>query len=291
MLIERGHDVTAVGRSDVKREQLARIGATPIALDLFDGAAVTRAVRGANVVCNLATAVPPPDARSLLPWSWREMSRIRREASANLAVAALASDTVERFIQESFAPVYRDNGDAWIDERSSVQSARYNRSVLDAERQARSLTEHGRTAIVLRFGLFYGSDDAFTTQMLNGVKRGRFPMPGRRDAYVSFISHDDAARAVVAALQLSSGIYNVVDAPMRRGDLANGIADRMGVAPPRFLPAWTSRLFGVIGSTIARSLRISNRKLRDTGGWAPRWPTALDGLSAIAAEQAQPRRP
>ena len=281
MLIEQGHDVTAVGRSEAKREQLARLGARPIALDLFDGAAVTRAVRDMNAICNLATAIPK-GARAFFPWPWRETTRIRRTASANLAAAALASNTVERFIQESFAPVYRDGGDAWIDETSPVQPARYNRSVLDAERQAESVARAGRAGVVLRFGLFYGSDDPFTMQLLQMVKRGLFPLP-RREAFAPFISHEDAARAVVAALEVPSGIYNAVDEPMRRGDLASGLAAALGVRPPRILPAWTARLFGVVGPTLARSLRISNRKLRESGRWTPRYPTALDGLAAIAA--------
>lgn len=36
-------------------------------------------------------------------------------------------------------------------------------------------------------------------------------------------------------------------------------------------------------NTIARSLRVSNRKLRSASGWTPRYRTALDGFGAVTA--------
>ena len=44
-LFEAGHEVTAVRRSEAVRNQRASAGARPIELDLFDVAAVNRAVR------------------------------------------------------------------------------------------------------------------------------------------------------------------------------------------------------------------------------------------------------
>jgi len=118
-----------------------------------------------------------------------------------------------------------------------------------------------------------------TLELVDGVRRGWFVLFGRPEGYFSWVSHDDAASAVVAALGIPAGIYNVVDEePMRRRDLANGIARLLGVRPPRFFPAWAARLAGSVGATLSRSLRISNRKLERSSDWRPRYPTALDGL-------------
>jgi nucleoside-diphosphate-sugar epimerase len=185
-------------------------------------------------------------------------------------------------IQESFAPIYADARDRWIDESSPVRAARYNRSALTAEANAERFTSAGRAGVVLRFGLLYGPRDEFTQQMIDAVRRGWFPLFGRSDGYSSWAHHDDAASAVVAALGVPAGTYNVVeDEPMRRRDLANGVAKLLGVSPPRFLPRWATLLGGVVGETIARSLRISNRKLRQATGWAPRYPTTLDGMADL----------
>ena len=86
-------------------------------------------------------------------------------------------EKVRRFVQESFAPIYADGGDRWLDEGAAVN--------------------------------------------------------------MSTISHDDAASAVAAALNIPSGIYNVVDdEPLTRRALYNAIAQAIGAPPPRFPPAW-----------------------------------------------------
>jgi nucleoside-diphosphate-sugar epimerase len=283
MLVAAGHDVTGVGRTEKKRAELQRLGARGVGVDLFDAAGLRRVVAGHDIVINLATAVPSP-ARMLLPGAWRAMDRVRRQVSANLAAAALAGDSVGRIIQESFAPIYADSGDRWIDESSPVRPARYNRSVLDAESNAARLTSAGRAGVVLRFGLFYGPDDPFVRQILSTVHRGWFPLFGSADGYVSFVAHEDAATAVVAALAVPAGIYNVVERePMRRRELADGIARLIGARPPRLMPAWVARLAGSLGDTLGRSLRISNRKLVLASGWTPRYATALDGFRAIVS--------
>jgi nucleoside-diphosphate-sugar epimerase len=282
LLLEAGHEVTAAGRNRDRLEALARLGARAEAVDLFDPAAVRRAVEGAEAIVNLATAVPRPGPGMLLRRSWRPMDRVRREVSRNLVDAALAGGTVRRVIQESFAPVYVDAGDRWVDESFPVRAAAYNRSVLEAESQAERLSGAGRAGVILRLGLFYGPDDAATATLIDAVRKGLFPLFGRPEAYASWTAFEDTAAAVVAALAVPAGIYNVVeDEPMRRRDLADGIARLLGVRPPRFLPAWTIPIGGVVGPTIARSLRISNRKLREASGWAPRYRTALSGFAAV----------
>ncbi|HET8622588.1 MAG TPA: NAD(P)-dependent oxidoreductase [Gemmatimonadales bacterium] len=271
LLLHAGHQVTAAGRNPNKLRRLQDQGIRAEAVNLFDLAAVGRAVAGAEAIVNLATAVPPPGPRMFLPWAWRPMDRVRRKVSRNLVDAALAGETVERIVQESFAPIYADAGDTWVDETAPVRPARYNRSVLAAEDSADRFTRAGRVGVVLRFGLFYGPDDTATAALLDAVRRGWFPLPGRPQAYLSWISHDDAASAVVAALGVPAGIYNVVEsAPRRRRDTADTIARRLGVRPPRFLPTWATSVAGVVGATMAKSLRISNRKLREASGWAPR---------------------
>ena len=275
LLIAAGHQVTAVARSAEKEAALSATGASPIVVDLFDADAVRRAVAGQDVVINLATAVPP-SSRVMLPGAWKEMDRIRRDASAILVDAALAAG-VRRFVQESFAPIYADQGDAWIDENSPIKPARYNRTTLDAEASAERFTRGGGTGVVLRFAYFYGPDaGGATLDMLRFVRRRWSPAPGP-EGFVSSIAHDDVATAVVAALGVPAGIYNVVDdEPLRRREFFGSMARALGVAPPRFLPKWAGRLMGGVGETLTRSLRISNRKFRQASGWAPKYPSARD---------------
>ena len=57
--MEAGHTVRAVARRDDAAKQLRDAGAEPVAVDLFDAAAVRDAVAGCEAVLHLATNVPP----------------------------------------------------------------------------------------------------------------------------------------------------------------------------------------------------------------------------------------
>ncbi len=279
LLVAAGHRVTAVGRAPDKRAALERAGAAAIELDLFDPAAVRRAVAGHDVVINLATHIPA-SARAFFPGAWRETNRMRRLVSHSLATAAGTS----RFIQESFAPIYGDAGDRWIDEDAPVRVARYNRGVLDAEAAAGRVTWDGGTGVVLRFAFFYGADSDFTRDAIRYVRRGRAPVLGSPSGFISAVSHDDAATAVIAALAVPAGTYNVSDdRPLRRREFVDALAEALGVPPPKFFPRWLAVLAGSLGETLARSQRIANGKLRAASGWAPRYPSVVEGWRAVVA--------
>jgi 2-alkyl-3-oxoalkanoate reductase len=269
-LIARGDHVTAIGRSPTRLADLARQGARATTLDLYDRDAVRAAVRGQEVVINLATSIPA-GVRMILPGGWRETNRLRREASAILAGAATEAG-VARFLQESFAPAYPDHGDRWITEELPLRSVRYNRGLAGAEASAARFTERGGSGSTLRFGMFYGDDDPFTQQLLSSVRSGRLPLFGSPEAYISFVHHDDAASAVVAAIDAPAGPYNVVDdEPLRRRELGALLAKHLGVREPKLLPSWMVYLAGSLGETLSRSQRISNSRLEGETRWVPRF--------------------
>ncbi|HEX6536972.1 MAG TPA: NAD(P)-dependent oxidoreductase [Gemmatimonadaceae bacterium] len=281
MLVEAGHEVTAVGRTSEKRAAIERAGARAVALDLFDRDAVHRAVAGHDTVVNLATHMPASIYRMMLPGAWRENDRIRRDASSILVDAAIAGGAT-RFIQESFGLLYPDSGDRWVDERTPIRPARYNRTVVDAERNAGRFTGSGRAGVVLRFAGFYGADAPTFIDTVKVLRKGWSPLPGRPEGYFSSISHDDAATAVIAALDVPAGIYGVVDdEPLTRREWVESLAHALGVKPPSFAPAWTAHLMGSIGELMSRSERISNRKLREASGWTPKYPSVREAWPEI----------
>jgi nucleoside-diphosphate-sugar epimerase len=277
-LIAEGHDVTGIARAPDKRAAMEAQGATARQVSLFDTGALADAVAGHDVVVNLATHIPTSPVRMLLRSGWRENDHIRRQGSANLVDAALAAGA-GRFVQESFAPLYQDHGDAWIDEEAAFEPTRYNSTVLDAERSARRFADAGGAGVVLRFAAFYGPDAAQLDGMIRLVRHGQAPLPGRADSFVSSVSHDDAATAVVAALRLPSGIYNVADdQPLRHREYVDALADAIGAPHPWIAPAWVAMLGGATLRMMARSERISNRKLRAATPWAPCYPSVREGF-------------
>ncbi|HSB53010.1 MAG TPA: NAD-dependent epimerase/dehydratase family protein, partial [Gemmatimonadales bacterium] len=228
-----GHMVTAVGRTPEKRALLGRLGANAAPVDLVDPVSIGRAVAGHEAVINLATHIPRSSARMMLPGAWRENDRLRGISSGLLAEAATTAGA-ERLIQESFALTYADQGTSWVTEESPLQPVRYNRTVLDAETAAARFARNGGIGIVLRFAAFYGPNDPLFTEVIQSIRWGRLPYPGAPEAFISFVSHEDAATATLAALTLPSGVYNVVDdEPLSRHDAGVTLAGLLGVRPPR----------------------------------------------------------
>jgi nucleoside-diphosphate-sugar epimerase len=291
LLVAAGHAVTAVERSCVGAAHIAHVGAQPIELDLFDARAVRAAVAGHEAVINLATHMPETTLKMLLPGAWSQNDRLRSEGARNIAEAALAGGA-QRLIQESFAPVYPDRGERWIDERVPIAPERYNRTVADAERAAERFTQAGRSGIVLRFAAFYGPDAMQLTDLVRALRLGIAPLPSSPAAYISSISHDDAAAAVVASLSAPAGAYNVSDdEPLTRRAYFDTLARLIGAPPPRIPPAWLAPLLGSAGRLMARSQRIANRKLRAATGWAPKYPSVREGFAATLREQREAQAP
>lgn len=278
-MLAAGHQVTAAGRSPSRLAVLEAAGARTISLDLFDRQAVERALAGHDTVVNLATHIPRSSTGMMLPWAWRENDRVRRVGARILADAALAAGAA-RFVQESFAPIYPDSGDRWIDERAPVQPGAYNRTTIDAEHSAAYFGASG-AAVVLRFGALYGPDHLMR-DMLRMVRRGLAPLPGSPDAYFSPVSQEDAAGAVVEALDVAPGIYNVVDdEPLPRSELFGLLARAVGAPEPRFLPPWARTFMGSLGDVMGRSQRISNAKLRGASQWVLKYRSVRDGWPAV----------
>ncbi|MHB8664456.1 MAG: NAD-dependent epimerase/dehydratase family protein [Acidimicrobiales bacterium] len=279
-LVAAGHEVTAIARTSTKAELVRDLGATPVLVDLFDLAAVTEAARGHDVVCNLATHIPPL-SRAARASAWDENVRIRTEGSTVLVDAALAVGA-RRYVQESIAFLYEDGGDKWLDEATPFAPSPFGASVAAAEANAARVTAAGGTGVVLRFGLFYGADAGHTITQLGLARAGIAPAVGAASGYRPMIHLDDAAAAVVAALDAPAGIYNIVeDRPGTGAEQAAAIAAALGVAPLWYPPAATTKFAGSGIQPLARSQRVANTTFREATGWAPAYPDQWSGWAQV----------
>jgi nucleoside-diphosphate-sugar epimerase len=282
-LVAAGHQVTGVARTPAKADLLHGLGAEPARVELFDPEAVARAVRGHDVVCNLATNVPRP-SRYFRRSPWAMSDRLHNEASRCLVDGALAAGATT-YVQHSVAFMYADGGDRWLDEDATLDPPPHGSAVLEAERQASRFTGEGRNGVSLRFGLFYGAPAQTARDLLRVARTGFVPLPGASDAYVSWIHTDDLGPAVVAALAAPSGEYNVVDdEPLTRAEFAEVLAGSLGRKRLRPPPAIVRRLMGKRFDYIARSQRISNTRFKNAGGWAPSVATPRYGWTQMVAQ-------
>ncbi len=280
-LVAAGVDVTGLVRTARTRAELVATGARPVEVNLFDHDAVVAAVAGHDAVVNLATAIPVGD-RTSDEAAWATNHRIRETGSHNLVDGAIAAGSA-RYVQESVAFLYADGGDVMVDESWPVEPTSITRSALIAEAEAARFAAHGGAGVALRFGQFYGYDSAHSTDAIEAVIAGRSAELGPEAAYRSPITTDDAASAVVAALAVPSGVYNVVDdEPLSRADNIDALATALGVAPPD-APSLDLELPPAF-SMMLRSQRVSNARLEAAAGWRPSAPSAREGWAAVVAE-------
>ncbi|MGH9244418.1 MAG: NAD-dependent epimerase/dehydratase family protein [Acidimicrobiales bacterium] len=282
-LVAAGHDVSVIARSDEKAAQVEGQGAMPARVSLFEPEALASAAAGHEVVVNLATAIPPL-SRFAAPHAWDENDRIRTEGAANLVDAALAGSAA-RFVQESVAFAYPESGDEWIDEDMPIVPVSMTESLVAAEASARRFSDAGekRVAVVLRFGFFYGPGSVQTELLVKTARRHVGPAFGPADHWVGSIHLEDAGAAVAAALTAPGGCYNVVDEPVTWREYAEAVGQAVGEAPWLRVPGRLIALFGRRAGTLGRSQRVSNRRLREATGWAPRFPSVREGWPAVAA--------
>ncbi len=282
-LVGAGHDVSGLARTPEKAAVLTGLGAAPVTFDVLDPDAVRAHVGRFDTVVNLLTHIPRM-SKSPLPGAFKENDRLRAEASMHLSHAALEGGG--RYIQESITFVYLDQGDGWVTEDTPREASGFVGAVNAAENNAFAVSDQGGTGVVLRFAQFYSADSHHTVDAVKYARRGVAAVPGKPDSYWTYIYADDAARAVVAALDVPSGIYNIAeDEPSTRRDGAAALAAALGKRKVRTGPAGLlARVPSAKVSVLTRSSRVSNAKFKQATGWAPQVPSQRQGWPLILTE-------
>ena len=278
LALAAGHEVRALARHSANEEALRAAGATPVAADLFARQSLTAAARGSDAIVNLATAIPPLH-RMGEPGAWDLNSRIRTQGAANIAHAAAAAGAA-RLIQESVSFGYPDRGGDWISESEPYSFPAVRDRGEGCEVEASLAAAGGVAVTILRIGSLYSADSGHTQALRESIRRGVYPVRGEPSGYQSMIHSDDAATAVIAALDAPPAIYNIVeDEPMTRQAAAEAIGaaegrNRLEVrAAPPVRP----------DDPVARSQRVSNRAFRQASSWRPAYPGLASGWRAVVA--------
>ena len=160
-------------------------------LDLFDPSAVADAIRDVDGVLHLATRIRSLDQISDLD-AWRENDRLRADASRILVDASIAAGAAV-YVQPTVTFVYPSDGP--VSEETPVREVLpILRSALAAEQETERFARAGGRGVVLRFGLLDGQGTWYDQPM--------------RD-FGATLHVSDAGRALLSALSLPSGIYNV----------------------------------------------------------------------------------
>jgi 2-alkyl-3-oxoalkanoate reductase len=283
-LLEAGHAVTAMTRSDAGAAALRVAGANPVTCDVFDRERLTGVVQEARPEAVVHQLTALPDRLDLRQKDvYEATNRVRTEGTANLIAAMQAAGT-ERLVAQSISFVYAPEG-GWVkDETAPVMTNAPEpfggalEALFDLERQV--LETPGIDGLVLRYGP--GTTYAADGYQAGEVRRRRFPVVGPGTGTFSFIHVEDAAGATVNALGRGEpGVYNVVDdEPATLRDWLPAYAEALGAKRPFRVPAWLARLVAGAGvSSLALTVRgASNAKAKRELAWEPRYPSWRQGF-------------
>jgi len=193
LLLRAGHAVTGTTRSPERAAALARSGANPVIVDVYDGVALCEAVERArpDVVIHQLTDLPDQMTAGERGAALERNARMRIAGTNNLMVAAVAAG-VGRVIAQSIAFVYAPGPlphgeDAPLLPGLSADGVR--------ALEAAVTSTDGIAGLVLRYGRLYGPGT--WTRIPDGT---------------SPLHVDAAARAALLAVHRGApGIYNIAE--------------------------------------------------------------------------------
>jgi nucleoside-diphosphate-sugar epimerase len=289
-LVAAGHQVVATTRSASKREALRAMGAEPVILDALDREAVRKAVSDARpeVIVHQMTALASVKSLKDVDGELALTNRLRTEGTDYLIAAARAAG-VRRIVAQSFTgwPNERVGGRVKTEEDPlDPDPPAPMRRTLDSIRRLEATVAglSDMDGLVLRYGSFYGPGTMLAAggEIVEMVRRRRFPVIGGGGAIWSFIHMDDVAQATRLAIEGGpAGVYNVVDDdPAEVSVWLPELARAIGAKAPFHLPAWVGRLaIGEAGvSMMTRARGSSNAKAKRTWDWPLLYPSWREGF-------------
>lgn len=291
-LVEAGHEVHGMTRSESKQAMLYELGAVPVVADALAPDQVAEAVARArpDVIVHQLTAIGAIDMRHF-DRDFALTNRLRTEGTDHLLSAGQAIG-VRRFVAQGVAGygAYARTGGPMKSEEDPLDPtpAREMRQTLVAIRHLEEavLGAEWTEGIVLRYGVFYGPGTSLApgAEQFELVRRRRFPLVGDGGGVWSFIHVADAAAATVAAVERGTrGVYNVVDDdPVPVAVWLPALAQTLGAKKPMRVPRFIGRLFaGEAGVVMMTELRgASNAKAKRELTWRPAHPSWRQGFAA-----------
>ena len=280
-LVARGHQVTATTTSPAKLGLLGQLGADGVVMDGLDAVSIGEAVAKArpDAIVNQMTALSEahagkPNLRKADRF-FAITNRLRSEGIDHLLAAAEATG-VSHVVSQGHASMNGIRQGGWVkteeDPLEVVEGTKAINHLEDVVVRA--------GGAVLRYGGFYGpgaNDD-----QVKLVGKRLFPLVGGGTGYVSWVHVDDAASAIVLAVeQKAKGVFNIVDdepAPVR--EWLPYLAECAGAKPPRRLPAWLARLLAgeMVVGVMTEGRGFSNAKAKRELGWELRYPSWRQGF-------------
>src|SRR3954471_16535360 len=280
LMLDAGHELSAVARSDESAEAPREDGGGVSVADVFDAELLrgTMAMAEPEVVMHQLTVLPDDLAARDAAEMFARNDRMRIEGTRALVDAAAAAGA-KRVVAQSIAFAYEPSGD-WVKDESAPlfldAPSPWGRSVgAAAELERQGLEARGMDGLVLRYGTLYGPGTWYDPDggtFARAVRAGKVQQIGDGEARLSFVHVDDAAAAAAAALDDTPGTYNVVDdEPVRAGEWLRLYAASLGGPEPERISAQEGleRAGWLAVHRMTEQRGASNARAHECLGWSP----------------------
>jgi len=279
-LVAAGHQVVGMATKAAGIDALRNQGAQGVLLNVLDAGAVAREIEGIrpDAVIDELTSLPsrytPEEMRAAGPRD----RQVRLEGGGNLFHAA-ATFGIRRYVMQSTGFFYAAGKGLASETEPLAHSATPGVAAAVATYttiEDRLFSAPSLEGIALRYGFFYGPRtyyDPESGSVAQQVREGQYPVVEPGTGVSSFIHVEDAAAATVAALEVSPGVYNVVDDnPAPLSVWLPAFARYLGAPePPRITAEEAARQNGPDAVYYALQLRgASNAKAKKVFQFAPR---------------------
>ena len=291
-LVSHGHEIVGLSRTESGARRVEAMGGRGVVGNALDADRMRSLIMDARpeVVVHLLTALPPGGV--LRKKQLNPTNELRTKGTANL-ISAAAGAGVRRLVAESFVGVYGSgNFTRPITEDAPLPPVTEG-PFKDAVLALRSLEDQLRAAsatlgmqtVALRIGLLYGLEVPSTQLMIDQARAGRLFVPRGLSGVGSFVHNDDAAAAIVAAIegQPLSLVYNIADdEPTTLSAFMSQLAAAISAPRPRSIPTWIVNLAApIIAEMGSARLPLANSKAKRELKWSLRYPTLRSGMAEL----------
>jgi len=251
-LAARGDRVTGIRTDPGRAGRLRELGIEPLALDLAEPGALAR-IPDVDAILALQAARGGSEA---------DYRRAYLQANATLLAAARRAGAA--LVHTGSTGVFGQRDGSELDETSPPAPEGTSRVLAEAERL---LLDSGLPVRIVRLSGLYGPG---RTGLIDRVRAGAMALGPGDGAWMNFCHQDDAAAAVLAALDRGrdGAVYHATDAlPLRRREVVLHVAGKLGIPPPESPAPLTGP-----------DRRVSGLRTRAELGLDLRWPDLRRGL-------------
>ncbi len=285
-LIAEINEVYALTRSKSKIEKIRQLGAIPMQGDILNPETFNdKLPEKLDIIVLLAMPAIVPGKRMT------KTKKVKLRGDTN-AFFKNSLDLAVRFNVPIILPggvSFKTENDEIVDETRKIHRAGITEIGADTDIMVENAMKTGNPRIIqLMYGKIYGNGGLFKF-IYNMVDNNKGKIIGKGDNYIPNIHAEDAAGAIVKAIQkqpLGEKFIIADDTPVTQKDFNNFMAELMNRKRPAHIPSFIIRL--VLGKDfmeiVKMNCKVTNEKAKKILGWKPKYPSYKEGLKITLAE-------